>query len=307
MVVNGGSLYGRRRSRRRRRQPGPDRRSRAATSAATSTATWSGATTKAARKPLPRHPGLQADRRRGEARHTRRTRRANGATSKSSRTSSTPPTAPKTTRPPAPNGSVVTAQQFFLTDTPCSSSGTTVAAEITGDHLLHNTLGTCASGPADRHDHRGPRRPAARRPAGSRPRRRTTRCSTTTPTTSTSSRRPTPTRACRSAATTPRLPLRPDRDHQPRVPGPSLGHRPDGDRLQHDRQGDARVLHPDAQRRALHRARSASTSSNGTKPDRPPVATDTLLTNTNRRTPYWTYSPQRKRRSGRGTHGPRCG
>jgi uncharacterized membrane protein YgcG len=44
-------------------------------------------------------------------------------------------------------GTAVTAQQFFLTDTPCSASGTTLREEITGDHLLHNTLGTCASGP----------------------------------------------------------------------------------------------------------------------------------------------------------------
>lgn len=53
---------------------------------------------------------------------------------------------------PVPNseGKVVTAQQFFLTDTPCSASGTmeapTVRQETTEDHLLHNTLGTCASG-----------------------------------------------------------------------------------------------------------------------------------------------------------------
>jgi len=40
-------------------------------------------------------------------------------------------------------GTAVTAQQFFLTDTPCSA---TVREEITGDHLLHNTLGTCADG-----------------------------------------------------------------------------------------------------------------------------------------------------------------
>ena len=40
----------------------------------------------------------------------------------------------------------MTAQQFFLTDTPCASGGTTSRQEITGDHLLHNTLGTCASG-----------------------------------------------------------------------------------------------------------------------------------------------------------------
>ena len=41
----------------------------------------------------------------------------------------------------------MTAQQFFLTDTPCAASGVTVREDISGDHLLHNTLGTCASGP----------------------------------------------------------------------------------------------------------------------------------------------------------------
>jgi hypothetical protein len=46
-----------------------------------------------------------------------------------------------------PSGNkAVTAQQFYLSDTPCSPSGVTVRQEITGDHLLHNTLGTCASG-----------------------------------------------------------------------------------------------------------------------------------------------------------------
>jgi Tfp pilus assembly protein PilE len=44
-------------------------------------------------------------------------------------------------------GKAITAQQFFLSDTPCAASGTTVRQEIAGDHLLHNTLGTCASGP----------------------------------------------------------------------------------------------------------------------------------------------------------------
>jgi prepilin-type N-terminal cleavage/methylation domain-containing protein len=44
-------------------------------------------------------------------------------------------------------GELVTAQQFFLTDTPCSSTGETERQEISGDHLLHNTLGTCTSGP----------------------------------------------------------------------------------------------------------------------------------------------------------------
>jgi hypothetical protein len=43
-------------------------------------------------------------------------------------------------------GSDVTAQQFFLSDTPCAASGTTERVEIAEDHLLHNTLGTCASG-----------------------------------------------------------------------------------------------------------------------------------------------------------------
>lgn len=47
---------------------------------------------------------------------------------------------------PGADGKVVTAQQFFLTDTPCSSAGTTARQEIVGNHLLHNTLGTCAGG-----------------------------------------------------------------------------------------------------------------------------------------------------------------
>jgi prepilin-type N-terminal cleavage/methylation domain-containing protein len=44
------------------------------------------------------------------------------------------------------SGKAITAQQFFLSDTPCSASGTTVRQTITGDHPLHNTLGVCASG-----------------------------------------------------------------------------------------------------------------------------------------------------------------
>ncbi len=43
-------------------------------------------------------------------------------------------------------GSGVTAEQFFLSDTPCAASGATARAEIAGDQPLHNTLGTCASG-----------------------------------------------------------------------------------------------------------------------------------------------------------------
>ncbi len=48
--------------------------------------------------------------------------------------------------PGSGGGSEETAQQFFLTDTPCAASGTTAHSEPTEDHLLHNTLGTCASG-----------------------------------------------------------------------------------------------------------------------------------------------------------------
>lgn len=44
------------------------------------------------------------------------------------------------------SGKAITAQQFFLSDTPCSTTGTTSREEIASDHLLHNTLGTCASG-----------------------------------------------------------------------------------------------------------------------------------------------------------------
>jgi prepilin-type N-terminal cleavage/methylation domain-containing protein len=43
-------------------------------------------------------------------------------------------------------GDGLTAQQFYLSDTPCSASGTTVRQSIVSDHLLHNTLGSCASG-----------------------------------------------------------------------------------------------------------------------------------------------------------------
>jgi prepilin-type N-terminal cleavage/methylation domain-containing protein len=46
---------------------------------------------------------------------------------------------------PGPGG-VVTAQQFFLSDTPCSSSGVTSRQEVLASHRLHNTRGTCSSG-----------------------------------------------------------------------------------------------------------------------------------------------------------------
>ena len=47
---------------------------------------------------------------------------------------------------PGANG-VVSGQQFYLSDTPCSASGVTARQDIVANHLLHNTLGTCASGP----------------------------------------------------------------------------------------------------------------------------------------------------------------
>jgi type II secretory pathway pseudopilin PulG len=42
---------------------------------------------------------------------------------------------------------VITAQQFFLSDTPCSASGHTERQEPVADHALHNTLGDCENGP----------------------------------------------------------------------------------------------------------------------------------------------------------------
>ena len=48
---------------------------------------------------------------------------------------------------------------------PAPPTATTDAQEITGDHLLHNTLGTCASGPQTGTDPGRARRAAARRPA----------------------------------------------------------------------------------------------------------------------------------------------
>ncbi len=41
---------------------------------------------------------------------------------------------------------VVTAQQLYLSDTPCSKTPPTERQPITKDHPLHDTLGTCASG-----------------------------------------------------------------------------------------------------------------------------------------------------------------
>jgi hypothetical protein len=41
----------------------------------------------------------------------------------------------------------LTAVQFYLSDAPCAKTGATARQTIASDHLLHNTLGTCASGP----------------------------------------------------------------------------------------------------------------------------------------------------------------
>lgn len=43
-------------------------------------------------------------------------------------------------------GNAVTGQQFFLTDTPCSTEELTLREDIAGDHPLHNTLGNCGAG-----------------------------------------------------------------------------------------------------------------------------------------------------------------
>lgn len=47
---------------------------------------------------------------------------------------------------PGANG-VVSGQQFYFSDTPCAASGVTVRQNVVANHLLHNTLGTCAGGP----------------------------------------------------------------------------------------------------------------------------------------------------------------
>jgi len=57
-----------------------------------------------------------------------------------------PTDSPKSDPLPAPDGKVVTAQQFFLSDTPCAAVPPTTRGSIGGSHLLHNTLGTCADG-----------------------------------------------------------------------------------------------------------------------------------------------------------------
>lgn len=51
------------------------------------------------------------------------------------------------TIPKGGTGGVVSAQQFWLSDTACSAAAVTPRVAIAGDHLLHNTLGaTCSLG-----------------------------------------------------------------------------------------------------------------------------------------------------------------
>lgn len=65
-----------------------------------------------------------------------------------------PTKSPRNDPAPGEHG-VVTAQQFFLTDTPCAASGTTTRLEPEA-HPLHNTLGTCASGLKENAEHGAP-------------------------------------------------------------------------------------------------------------------------------------------------------
>lgn len=56
------------------------------------------------------------------------------------------PTESIATNVPPPGGGEITAEQFWLTDTPCAAGGSTTRVEPTSDHPLHNTLGQCSSG-----------------------------------------------------------------------------------------------------------------------------------------------------------------
>jgi hypothetical protein len=47
---------------------------------------------------------------------------------------------------PPGGGNTVTAQQFWLSDTPCENDGSTQRIVPLANHLLHNTLGTCFNG-----------------------------------------------------------------------------------------------------------------------------------------------------------------
>ena len=147
---------------------------------------------------------------------------------------------------PGANGKVVTAQQFFLTDTPCSSTGATARQESTGRPPPAQHARDLRQRPAD-----GDRRKGAPDALllGSPPDPDPEDLNNplkydyandsyleTSP--DTDNGRPDPQRRHQ------RLPLHADRDDQPRVPGPPLGHRPDGRKLRHERQGDARSSTP---------------------------------------------------------------
>ena len=144
----------------------------AATSAAGSTATSSGATTKNA--PKPTAPGNRTTNR--SSSRCASTPRRNQAAERGYvevQSNFVSPTDNKESDPlPGANGKVITAQQFFLTDTPCSASGSTVTAGTDREPPAPQHARDLRQRPADRHDQRRARRPGARQPAGPRSRRR---------------------------------------------------------------------------------------------------------------------------------------
>ena len=247
---------------------------------------------------LPREPGLQADRRRGEARHTRQPGGANGATSKSSRTSSTRPTAPKTTR----------CRARTETSSPRSSSSSpTRRARAAGRPPARKSPATTScttpSGPAPAGSQTGTTRAGAPDALllGARP----------TPLPEDESNPPLydysndfyldAGRRNRQGAPAPqrrhrRLSLRADRDTTPQ----SQVHRwvtdPMAENFKMTEKRDARVLHPIAERRTLSRASSASTFSNATKSgprrSRPTPCSSTRQSGA-KKNPYWTYTAGR--------------
>ena len=179
---------------------------------------------------LPRQPGLQADRRRREARQPGNETAERGYVEVA--VGLRRPTDSAENDPmPGAGGEVVTAQQFFLSDTPCSASGAPRAKTSSATICCTTRSGPAPAGLQTGTDPGRSRRAAARQPAGpgllEDP---TTRRSTTTPTTSIWSRRRTPTGRADPPRRHQRLQLHADRDHQPRVAGAPLGDRPDGGR-----------------------------------------------------------------------------
>ena len=203
MVVKGEPPVGGRRSQRRSGQarPGPVHQRRRERRA--STATWSGATTKAApTRPAPA-PGLQADRRRGQAEHPGQRSGRTGLRRSPVRLRRSRPTTPKTTRPPEK-----TERRHRAAVLPHRHGLRLGRDDHRGQKSPATTCCTTRSAPAPAGCRPAPpQAPPTRCSWAARPTRRpktpAPRRSTTTPTTSTSSRPRTPTRACRSAATTP--------------------------------------------------------------------------------------------------------